>query len=555
MLVPPPPLSADPAPLAQPQMPGGLLPLVAYGSQNVIVSGNPQMSFFTKAFVQHSHFSTETMRVALAGPQELLLDASVRLRAKLPRHGDMLTDASLVLRLPEVYSKVQKGRATPHAFAWVRQVGLRAVERVGLYVGATKVQEWGPDYLAARAALDYDADAHAKWSWSIGDVPELYAPEQGVYADPAGGYPHASDPRGGNAPSIPGHLLRVPLGFFFSEAPGLALPLVALQRHDVEVQLTLRPLRELYTVLDEWGHRGRYGTGLPPAHEGGGSSSGSDWMPDSLNTRYVDVEDASGAPRHFWADADAPPPLTDGWFLDAHLEATYAFLTTPERTAVAARSQARYLVRQVQEFRFLGLGGSPRVRLDLDVHSLVTRLIWIVRRADAVTRRNDVTNLTNWKDAGSGGRPFRRPALSTVPSSSGAVLPPGVAPRFILRSARLLAAGNEVFEPRDGSFFADHVAARTAGGGASALALSGLLAPAAFYPVYSYAFALQPGHATQPSGSLNTSRLSAVQLEVELPTPPLTASGMGFEYDVLVFAEALNFFEVASGMGGMAFAV
>lgn len=534
-------------------MPGGLLPLVAYGAQNVLVSGNPQFSFFTKAFVRHSHFSQETVRVNLDGPQELQLDASIRVKAKVPRHGDLLTDLCLVFRLPDVYSKVAPSRGSPPSFAWVRQVGLRLLERASLYVGATKVQEWGPDYLAARASVDYDADAHAKWAWSSGDVPELYAPEQGVYADPAGGYPHAANPLGGNAPSIPGRLVRVPLGFFFSEAPGLALPLIALQGHDVEVQLTLRPLRELYTVLDPFGHRGRHGSALPPTREG------DDWLPDSLNTAYTDIQDPDTAPRCFWVDAGEPLPLMDGWTLDAHLEGTFAFLTSAERTAVAHRAQARYVVRQVQEFRFLGLGGgAPRVRLDLDVHSLVTRVMWVARRSDALTRRNDPTNLTNWKGAGAGGRPYRRlppSSTSNVASSSGAALPPGLQPRFILQSAKLLAAGNELFEARDGAFFADYVASRTAGGGASSLALSGLLAPSAFYPVYSYAFALQPHHATQPSGSLNASRLSAVQLEVELPTPPPRTGAMAFDYDLTVWAESLNFFEVAAGMGGMKFAV
>ena len=38
---------------------GGLLALVTYGTQNVILSGNPQMTYFYKVFRRYSHFSME----------------------------------------------------------------------------------------------------------------------------------------------------------------------------------------------------------------------------------------------------------------------------------------------------------------------------------------------------------------------------------------------------------------------------------------------------------------------------------------------------------------
>ena len=40
----------------------------------------------------------------------------------------------------------------------------------------------------------------------------------------------------------------VPLQFWFCRNPGLALPLIALQYHEVKVNLTTRPLNELFTV-------------------------------------------------------------------------------------------------------------------------------------------------------------------------------------------------------------------------------------------------------------------------------------------------------------------
>jgi hypothetical protein len=103
---------------------------------NQVINGNPQMTYFYKAFVRHTHFSQENITVPLDGPNELLLDAPIQLRAKIPRHGDLLSDMYLTLQLPAIYNKLWTGR-TSHQFSWVRQVGVRMIERVGLYIGGS----------------------------------------------------------------------------------------------------------------------------------------------------------------------------------------------------------------------------------------------------------------------------------------------------------------------------------------------------------------------------------------------------------------------------------
>ena len=40
-------------------MPGGLIPLVSFGKQNIVINGNPQITYFYKTFKRHSHFSED----------------------------------------------------------------------------------------------------------------------------------------------------------------------------------------------------------------------------------------------------------------------------------------------------------------------------------------------------------------------------------------------------------------------------------------------------------------------------------------------------------------
>ena len=119
-------------------MPGGLLSLVCYGNENVILNGNPQTTFFYKSFMRYTHFSQEPIQVSLDGPNLLLMDAPILLKAKIPRQGDLLSDLVFRFQLPDIYSKAYlRMRAydgnnadgvyfsldRAQEFAWVRQSG------------------------------------------------------------------------------------------------------------------------------------------------------------------------------------------------------------------------------------------------------------------------------------------------------------------------------------------------------------------------------------------------------------------------------------------------
>ena len=84
---------------------GGLFILVAYGSQNVILSGNPQMTYFYKVFRRYSHFSMENVIQQMDGPDELFFDQNIQVRSKIQRIGDLMSDMYFTFRLPDIYSK------------------------------------------------------------------------------------------------------------------------------------------------------------------------------------------------------------------------------------------------------------------------------------------------------------------------------------------------------------------------------------------------------------------------------------------------------------------
>ena len=114
---------------------GGLVSLVAYGAQNVILSGNPDMTYFYKTFKKYTHFSLETTSKLMDGPTDYRFDQTVQLKARVNRVGDLLSDMYFSFDIPAIYSKSHKtnpisGPCSQHQFQWVKY--LKSVDRTNL---------------------------------------------------------------------------------------------------------------------------------------------------------------------------------------------------------------------------------------------------------------------------------------------------------------------------------------------------------------------------------------------------------------------------------------
>jgi len=601
-------------------MPGGLLSLVCYGNENIILNGNPQTTYFYKSFERYTHFSQEPIQIPLDGPNLLLPDAPILLKTKIPRQGDLLSDLVLRITLPDIFSKAYLRPAVDangcpildangnqevtidrqYEFAWVRQIGVRMIDTITFTIGGQIIQQFNSDWISSRAMLDQTGSTYAKWRVMVGDVPECFDPANGIYADPTvppgTGYPNVIAWRGtpnfpapiqNNSASIPGRILRIPLGLWFSDFPENSLPLVALQYHDSEVTIQMRPIRDLYTILDLSGARVRPGVQtLAPSYLPDGTSIDrytQIWnqklygnLPMSMTNLYGGNNDISGAMRYFLTDISGGVPLLDGWPLNATLEATYTFLQDDVRLMFTNKT-LRYNVRQVQWFTFYGI--TTRNTYRLDVHNIATRLIFFARRSDAITYRNQSTNLTNWMYTLGTERPFVTPVpYWTYPNfvctnANGLNVQPCPAPnpypgaataslgrtginlagiqRDILLNTFFTANGNALFDSQDSDYFQKYVPFRYMEGNSTAVHALGEATQYEMWPLSAYSFSLNGSSVQQPTGTLNTSRIDRLELDVDVWPIPYLA---GYTYNLYTFVETLNFLEISSGLGGLKFA-
>lgn len=536
---------------------GGLFSLVAYGGQNVLLSGNPDFTYFYKTYKKYSHFAEESVTFSMDGPQDLSYDQPIQIRFKLQRIADLVRDIYFVFDLPDIYCKYLQlpytvsygSRLSQYNFSWVNYIGCHIIQSVGFYIGGQKIQEFDGTYLITKAQCDLDTRAFQKWQRLIGNVPELYDPANGLYAggSTGTGYPlvyNNNGPTGSiasppniNRPSIRGRQIQVPLPFWFSESTFESLPLVSLQYHECEVRITLRPINQLYRVLDINGNQVAPGYQYNP--------SVTSLQPENVYYNAVsDINDITI--NNFLTDIGTPNPLLNTWPLNPRIQLTYVYLTDEERNQFSSEP-LQYLVRQITRYDFQAL--VSRQLVQLDTHNPIERMIIVPRRSDSLPFRNQITNFTNWIN------PLKPPFIP-----SGTSIPPSLPPsipwppnvnltsatgiqvlngqRSIMRTLAVLGDGNLLQEEKPVEYFTQIVPWKY---------LTGIPDP----ELVVYPFSLA-SPSTQPRGSINSSRIKNFQIDLDVYQLP---SNSQYQYDISVYVESLNWVTIASGMGGLKYAL
>lgn len=185
-------------------MAGGLIQLVAYGSQDVYLSGTPQITFFKTVHRRHTQFAQECIPVIFQGTANF----GQKVSCILPRNGDLIQRMYIAIELPTL-DDVDS--------AWVKNIGHFIISDITIEIGGQIIDKQYGDWLNIWNELTQTAERAAGYDKMIGA--------------------HLGR-SGGN--------LYVPLQFWFNKHPGLALPLIALQYHQVKIDVEFRKATDCY---------------------------------------------------------------------------------------------------------------------------------------------------------------------------------------------------------------------------------------------------------------------------------------------------------------------
>ena len=358
-------------------MPGGLLNLIALGNQNIILNGNPKKTFFKFVYSKYTNFGLQKFRLDFVGLRTLNINEDTQLTFKIPRYGDLLMDTYLSVTLPHIWSPIYPPQDitdvwVPYEFKWIKDLGTRMIKEITVSAGGSILQRISGNYLTSMIERDFSETKKKLHDNMTGNT--AYFNDPANYLNRKNVYPNAyyDTSSGGAEPSIRGKTLYIPINVWFTMTSKQAFPLIAMQYNELVINITLRPLTELYIIRDVKDKENNYPYIQPNPNQDYQQFHNFIQTPPNVELIYQDKR------KNFNSDI--------------HLISTYGFLSKDENRVFAKQSH-EYLIKEVYENVYHNVVGSQKV--NTDSLGLVNSWMWYFQRSD-VNMRNEWSNYTNW---------------------------------------------------------------------------------------------------------------------------------------------------------------
>jgi hypothetical protein len=314
-------------------MAGGLMQLVAYGAQDVYLTGNPQITFWKVSYKRHTNFAMESIEQTFNGQA----DFGRRVTCTISRNGDLAYRTYLQVTLPEINQSMKNNATGSGVYArWLDFPGEQLISQVEVEIGGQRIDRQYGDWMHIWNNLTLPVDQTKGYYGMVGNTTELTFITDPSFND-VDGPCQSNAPRQVCAPrnALPETTLYVPFQFWYCRNPGLALPLIALQYHEVKINLDIRPIDECL------------------------------WAVGSLN--HANCSAAGGRVTAAYNQS----------LVAASLYVDYVFLDTDERRRMA-QNPHEYLIEQLQFTGDESVGSSSN-KIKLNFNHPVKELIWVVQ--------------------------------------------------------------------------------------------------------------------------------------------------------------------------------
>ena len=473
---------------------GGLMQLVAYGAQDVYLTGQPKVTFFQATYKRHTNFAQECVQQTVNGAGGNGGVYSVT----LSRSGDLVGDMFMVMTPTQSSAAQLTSTNTNFDMNWVAE---RAVERVELYIGGQLIDKHQQTWFRLYAEVFLDDTKKMDYGrlTSSSIVNNVGTTSQGkVY---------------------------LPLLFFFNRNPGLFLPLIALQYHEVRIDFVLSQYYSSYfgnNPIEVWANYMYLDTNERDRF----AKNDHEYLIEQVQHIAPDAVGASSenAPSIIRLNFNHPVKELIWCYVNnqtsptTNLNAMWNFSSSTANVNVTVNPQTlpqngmNLLPNQV---------GVPRLYVPpiLSSNLYLTSALGSTTAQTISLQSNVLTGNVFWIESG-------LPNYGTANTTYGYEVGP-------LHKFKLMLNGTDRFVEQPGKYFNQYQPY--------------VYHTGAPYPgVYVYSFALKPEE-QQPSGTCNFSRIDMAQVAVSLK------SGMGNNLSQKMFAVNYNVLKIASGLGGLVF--
>ena len=310
-------------------MAGGLLQLLVKGPQDIFLTDEPEISFFKTVYKKHTAFAIETKEQYLN-----YINFGLKSVCLIPKDGDLISNISVKISLPSLntsnaikntnicvkdididcFCEKCSKKAVETIFGWANSIGHLLVEYAELEIGGYIIDKRYGEWFEIWSEISQTSEKKPGYSEMVGK------------RDPVSFKPNTfSD-------SLE---LIVPLDFYFTKNIGLALPLIALYKNDIFVNIKWRSFDDC-------------------------------WICNKPNIK------PNGIPK-----------------ISAVLYVDYVFLELWEREKFINDNHL-YLIEQVQynnPYSFSKNTSSPII--DLNFSHPTKEIIWVIQRSDINKRSNE----------------------------------------------------------------------------------------------------------------------------------------------------------------------
>jgi hypothetical protein len=472
-------------------MVGGLLQLVANGVQDIFLIGNPQITFFKVVYKRHTNFSMES----ILSPGDGDLNFGNKIVYKVARSGDLINTMVLEVDLPLLQS-VNAGLQGGGVISWVNSLGHALINNVEVEIGGQVIDRQYGEWMEIWSQLSTNSSKKFGYDQMLSRY-DSFTTVQGPLT------------------------VFIPFQFWFCRNIGLSLPLIALQYHEVKINVYFNPLSSLYTFGYNNYYIGSKTGGIVsitsnnPEFDPAGTDVGkiivwsdgsTDIITGFIDTTHVSISSvSSNTSQSFYIKPNDSIQLPVN-ILDARLYIDYIFLDTYERKKFAQMAHS-YLIEQIQfnETESYVVGQDSK-NFNLTFNLPTKAIYWVSQLQDtAIT--NDLFNFSN-------------------------TVNPNITPDDPISTGQLLLNGTDRFNSRSAKYFR-------------------LIQPFQYHTtvpnnfIYLYSFALNPED-HQPSGSCNLSKIDTATLNI-------TFNSIQGNSNFRVYAVNYNILRIFSGMAGQAF--
>ena len=221
-------------------MAGALMQLVAYGAQDVFLTGTPEITFWKVSYRRHTNFAMESIEQTFSGQA----DFGRRVTCTISRNGDLCYRTYLQVTLPEINQSMNSDGGV--YARWLDFIGEQLIAQVEVEIGGQRIDRQYGDWMHIWNQLTMSSEQQRGYHQMIGNTSQLTYITDPSFANVSGPCSAAGGPSQVCAPrnALPETTLYIPLLFWFCRNPGLALPLIALQYHEVKINIDFRPIGE-----------------------------------------------------------------------------------------------------------------------------------------------------------------------------------------------------------------------------------------------------------------------------------------------------------------------